>query len=167
MASVPRDQTQAARAAALRALAMRPLTAAELRKRLERRFETAAVDEVVRDLLERHLVDDAAYAAAWRGNRERNGPRSAALIHRELLQRGVADDVATAAVDGMDDWAAAAQAARTQLSRLRGLDQQTFTRRLGNYLLRRGFSAGIARRIIESVSAEAVSTGIRTMSAPR
>jgi len=150
-----RNELERARAAALRALSSRPYSAAQLASKLKARFGDEAVAAALAEMTARRLLDDAAFAKAWRQSREHARPRSAGLVRRELEQRGVSRAVAEAAVAGMDDDATAEQAARSQLRRLAGLDRETFTRRLGSYLLRRGYGQAVAYRTVRRLLAEA------------
>ena len=150
---MPRQQhisePQRAYEAALRFLSYRPRSSQEVRRRLASRFTPEAVQETVRRLEEHGFLDDAAFAAFWRQSREAHRPRSTALIRRELMQKGVPRDVAEAAVTGLDDEHSAYRAAKRRERALRGLDEATFRRRLGDYLRRRGFSFGVAHGVVE------------------
>ncbi len=150
---MPRQQhisePQRAYEAALRFLSSRPRSSQEVRRRLASRFTPEAVQETVRRLEEHGFLDDAAFAAFWRQSREAHRPRSTALIRRELMQKGVPRDVAEAAVTGLDDEHSAYRAAKRRERALRGLDEATFRRRLGDYLRRRGFSFGVAHGVVE------------------
>ncbi len=135
--------------AGLRFLAYRPRSRQEVRQRLARRFSADVVQEAVARLEERDYLNDAAFARFWRDSREAHRPRSAALIRRELQQRGVARELAEDAVAGLDDDDSAYRAGRRRLRTQQGVDETTFRRRLGDYLRRRGFSGGVARRTVE------------------
>ena len=156
-----KDQ-QAARLAALRALTVRPRSVAELRQRLERRFDEAAVEPVLRKLTDQGLLNDDAFAEAWRQSREHSRPRAAALVRRELLQHGVQAEVADRAVDGMDDEGAAQRAARGYMRRWQQSDPQRSRQRMWAYLMRRGFGADATSHAIQAVAPgrDAESTGI-------
>ena len=91
-------------------------------------------------LKESGLLDDAAFARAWRNSRERHAPRSRFLIRRELAQRGVAGEVAEKALQGLDEEAMARRVGAKFLRRLAGLDRRTFNARMMGYLRRRGFN---------------------------
>ncbi len=132
----------------MRALARRPHTAAELHDKLRRRFDSATADVVTQKLLAEGLLDDTAFAVAWRSSRERHRPRSAALVRQELVSHGVPVETASQAVEGMDDDALAIQAAQAHMRSLDRLDEQTFIRRLAAYLGRRGFGAPVVRRTV-------------------
>ena len=145
---------QAARDLALRSLAVRPRTVAELSQRLKARFGEVVIRTVVQELQAQGLLDDAAFAEAWRHSRERLRPRSAALVRRELIQRGVAPELADDAVTDMDDADAAERVARKQWGRLSALDRISFRRRMWGHLSRRGFSASVVQSTIRSLERE-------------
>jgi len=145
---------EAAWTAALRALAVRPRSVTDLSRRLQRRFDEETVLQVVRELQERGLLDDAAFAAAWRYSREQSKPRSSAMVRRELLVQGVERSVANAAVAGMDDEEAAHQAARKYARRLAGLDERRSTQRMRAYLGRRGFASDVVHRTLRWAAEE-------------
>ncbi|MBI4203030.1 MAG: regulatory protein RecX [Chloroflexi bacterium] len=137
--------------AALRLLAYRPRTQRELAQRLGRRFSGEAVQTALARLQERGYIDDDAYAREWRRSREERRPRSAALVRRELLERGVPQEMAEAAVEGMDDGDNALRAAQRHLNRVVSLDYPVFYRRLTAYLRRRGFPQDVVRHTVQRV----------------
>ncbi len=119
-------------------LAVRGLPAVELRRRLARRYEPTAVDAALRALEGSPFLDDRAWASAYvAGTRGRE--RSTALLRRELRAKGVSMLDAAAAVEEHDDQAAALAAARRRVRALRDLEPAVRTRRLRDYLSRRGF----------------------------
>lgn len=138
--------------AALRLLAGRPRSVAEVRQRLRRR---GAADqeaaEVIARLREEGLLDDAAFAAYWRENREAFRPRGRRLLQAELRQKGVEAEVARAALAGLDE---EEQAYRAGLRRARSLvaeDEALFRRRLEGHLRRRGFGYGAVAVVLERI----------------
>ncbi len=151
---IPEDER--AYGAGLRLLSYRPRSRDEVRQRLARRFTTEAVNQALARLMEQGYLDDAAFARFWRENREAHRPRGVFLIKRELLQRGVARGVVEAATEGMDDGDSAYRAGLGRLRAMRGLDEATFRRRLGDYLRRRGFPHGVAQRTVQRLWEERV-----------
>ena len=135
------DQGAAASATrdALRLLAYRARSQAEVRRRLEHRYPSQVVDQVIAQLLERRYLDDAAFARDWRRRREQHRPRSQTVIRRELLQLGIDAELIREALDGFDAAANAHRAAQTFARRLAGGDYSNFRRRVWSYLQRRGF----------------------------
>ena len=149
-------EDERAYSAGLRLLSYRPRSRAEVSQRLARKFTTEAVNRALARLVEHGYLDDAAFARFWRENRETHRPRSAFLIKRELLQRGVARDVAETATEGVDDGETAYRAGLGRLRVLRGLDEATFHRRMGDYLRRRGFSYSVTRSTVQRLWEERV-----------
>jgi regulatory protein len=127
---------------AVRFLAQRPRSEYEVRQRLRRAGTEAAVVETVLAQLRGHrLLDDRAFAEYWVEQRRTFRPRGARLLRAELAQRGVARQQADEVTTPLDACAVddAYRAARKRALRLQGLDQFTFTTRLGQWLARRGF----------------------------
>ncbi len=148
------QELDSARKAALRGLAVRPRSMAEMQTRLRRRYGQGIAHAVVGELHERGLLDDAAFAEAWRDSRDRSRPRSAALVRRELLSRGVDRAAADAAVADMDDAVSAERVAQKEMGRCATLEPREVRRRLEAALRRRGYGYRViestVRRILET-----------------
>ena len=134
---------------ALRLLSHRPLSRAEMRRRLCRRFGPDEVEIAIATLEDRGLLDDQAFAKLWTEQRQRNRPRGVSAIRWELLRMGVAREVADEALEGIDEEEMALRAARKIQSRLDLADHNSFRGTLAGYLRRRGFAADTVRRTIE------------------
>jgi len=134
--------------AALRLLSYRPRSEAEIRARLSRRFEGEIIGRVLLQLKARRMVDDAAFAQFWRENRESFSPRSKRLLKLELKQKGIDHEVVDEVLEGIDDEENAYRAAKRR-GRTLERDYETFRRKLGAFLGRRGFSYGVINRTIE------------------
>jgi len=146
------DERQQAHDAALRLLAYRPRSEAELRSRLGRRgLPPAVVQETVDRLLEQGLLSDDAFARYWVEARQQSSPRGHRLLRQELAAKGVAVDTARQAVVAVAEDEAARRAAEKKARSLRALDYATFRRRLGQFLLRRGFPYETARALVEEL----------------
>ena len=142
---------QRASSVALRFIAYRPRSEAEVRRRLRLRFPTHLVDRVVADLVERSLIDDDEFARTWRDYRGRLSPRSAAAIRRELLAKGVSRDTAQEAVGDLDDVDGALRAGRKFARRLEHARYPDFRRKLWAHLQRRGFGTSVARHTVSKI----------------
>ena len=144
------DQLQRCLGAAYRYLGYRPRSESELRERMQRRgFAAETVDAAITRLKEQQLLDDEAFAQFWRENRESFGPRSQWLTGLELKRMGVMNGVIEQAVAGMDDEENAYRAALQKTRRWTPADYQSFRRRLGDYLRRRGFKYEVISHIVE------------------
>ena len=136
--------------AACHYLSYRPRSESEIRERLRQRgFSGDSVEAVIAKLKEQGVVDDMAFAQFWKDNRESFSPRSQWLTKLELRRKGLGDDIIDQVVAGVDDNNSAYRAA---LGKARGLlrsDYQSFRRRLGEYLKRRGFGYEVIRHTVE------------------
>ena len=143
---------------ALTFLARRPRTERELRAALAKQIEdTEVVDHAVERMRALGYLDDAAWAKSYVGSgRARDRGRS--LLKMELQQRGVPDTLARDAVEAHDEAAAALDAARKRARSLRDVEEPRRTRRLHDFLRRRGFPDNIAREAARSALAEAGET---------
>lgn len=143
--------------AAVRFLTPRPRSRAEVRRRLLRphpKRSTPTPDAVERilDRLEQlGLLSDRDFADFWVENRERFSPRSARALSQELRQRGVDRETVDSVADPERDEERALAAGRQKLRSLAGADYETFRSRLGSFLMRRGFSYGIARSALRQL----------------
>ncbi|NQT30783.1 MAG: RecX family transcriptional regulator [Deltaproteobacteria bacterium] len=138
--------------AAFRFLSYRPRSEAELRQRLQRRgFDGDNVAAVLARLKERGLADDLAFAQFWKDNRQSFSPRSQWLTRLELRQKGIAQEIIDRVAAQVDDEDCAYRAAVSKARRLSTADYENFSRRLGEYLKRRGFSYGLIKPTVERV----------------
>ena len=136
---------------ALNLISYRQRTERELRERLAERFDHEVVHRAIDHLKDQGLVDDEAFARAWSDSRTRNSPRSARALVREMTGKGVARQLADAAVSNLDDEETARMAAVKFARRLAGADYEQFHRRLWQHLQRRGYSGSVARRAVSEL----------------
>ena len=146
------DPVQRARDVCLRLLTARPRTRAELRDALLRKeFEEDVADQVLGRLDEVGLVDDAAFAEMWVRSRHAYQGLGRRALAAELRRKGVADDVAADAVATVDSDAEEERARHLVRKRLRSLtaaDEAARVRKLVGMLARRGYSEGLAFRVV-------------------
>jgi regulatory protein len=136
--------------AATHCLSYRPRSESEIRERLHRRgFDEDSIEAVITRLKKQGLVDDVAFAQFWKDNRESFSPRSQWLTKLELRRKGVADGIIDGVVDEINDDDSAYRAAQSKARSLNMSDYQSFRRRLGEYLKRRGFGYGVINHTVE------------------
>ena len=146
--------------AALRYLEARPRSTAEVRARLLRKdFAPEAIEAALGRLNELELLDDTAFARFWVENRQANRPRGVSALRDELRRKGVETDVAAAILSDTaltgDEAASAWKLARAALRKYAdSRDRKAFSRRMGSYLQRRGFSFELIRPILDQLWAE-------------
>jgi regulatory protein len=145
---------------AVRFLSYRPRSTAEVRQNLEKKDYTPAIVEAAMERLE-HLgyVDDMAFARFWLENRSTFKPRGAMALRYELRQKGIGDAIIDQVLDDLDEDDGAYRAASEKARRLRGSDRETFRRKLGGFLQRRGFGFETCRNVIDQIEIELAETG--------
>ena len=141
----------------LRSTQARPQTAAEIRTKLERRFDDIEVVEAaLQQLLAAGAIDDAAYARAWVEDRGRHRGYGVARLRRELTGRGVAEEIIEGALEALEDRDELATALELARKRARSLpaslEPDAVARRLHGYLLRRGYNQGLSNKVAIDVS---------------
>ncbi|MEV7807826.1 recombination regulator RecX [Microbispora sp. NPDC088329] len=155
----PADPEAVARAICLRLLTMAPKTRAQLADALRKRD---VPDEAANAVLERFsevgLIDDEAFAAAWVSSRHAGRGLARRALAQELRQRGVAEETVKDAVGRLDP-DEEAETARTlverKLAATRGVEPRARMRRLVGMLARKGYSPGLAFRVVrEAIEAE-------------
>ncbi|MBI1885114.1 MAG: RecX family transcriptional regulator [Chloroflexi bacterium] len=142
------DARQQALNSALRLLSYRPRSEAELRLRLARKGAAAAlVDETLARLRSLGLLDDGAFARYWVESRQQLSPRGRRLLWRELTAKGVDRETVQEAVASLDDAEAAYRAGEKRARTLKALEFPEFRRRLGDFLIRRGFDYDVVAEV--------------------
>lgn len=127
--------------AALHFLEYRSRSEGELRRHLlnKRKFNIKSVDRCMDKLKEVQLIDDKAFAELWIQDRLSYKHRSKLMIKRELLQKGVDNDIASRVTDDIDDVDGAYKAGLKKAKLLRNFEYREFYKRLAAYLGRRGY----------------------------
>lgn len=140
----------------LRLLSFRGRSEREMRQRFQQRGAAPDLIETALERLKRGgLVDDEAFAQAWVESRRRASPRGDRLLQRELSQKGVARNTIDAALESdVDEPALARQAAIKKARALASVPEPLFTRRLSEFLVRRGFEYEVVASVVRELAAE-------------
>lgn len=153
-----RDLTWQAREAALRLLAVRPRSAAELARRLRLKGYAPEIgEEVIGRLRELGMIDDAAFAGTLVRDHVRLRPQGARRLANELRSKGVDDETARAAIretmagEQTDERELARRAAEKWRPRA-GEDPARARRRLHGFLARRGFDGEVIREVLDEAA---------------
>ncbi|WP_437307351.1 regulatory protein RecX [Sorangium sp. So ce388] len=143
---------------ALRLLSFRARSARELEKRLIEKGEPREhVTAAIQRLCANGLLDDARFAEAKARSGIVGKPRSRRRIEQDLARKGVARDVADAAIrqvmadEGTDELAVAERAARKKLRTLARLDPAAQRQKLYAFLARQGYAPDVVRRALRAV----------------
>jgi regulatory protein len=151
--SPPADPVQQAKEICLRLLTVRPRTRLELAQALARKgIEDDVVEQVLSRFDEVGLVDDAAFADVWVRSRHNLQGLSRRALAMELRRKGVADESAAEALATVDTEAEEERARQLVRKRLRALgsaDEAAKIRKLVGMLARKGYSQGLAYRVVK------------------
>lgn len=138
-----RDEVEVAFNQALNLLSHRSRSVAEMTRYLEGKgYAPGTLTAVLAQLEEEGLLNDDRFAREWIENRSTFRPRSQSQLRAELRFKGLEESSIDSALEesGVDDAALAMAAARKQAHRYLSSDYETYRKKLGNALLRRGFS---------------------------
>jgi regulatory protein len=140
----------------LRLLTARARTRAELEGQLAKRGYPDEVSQRVLDRLAQvGLVNDEDFAEQWIRSRRANAGKGKRALASELRNKGVANDVITAALADIDAGAERQRAEQLVRDRLRREkladdDDSKIARRLVGMLARRGYSQSMAFDVVTS-----------------
>ncbi len=136
----------------MNALARRGMSAEEMGDYLAKRdFDESDIELECERLLGVGLLDDFALAETLiRQLRDRKGLGRSALV-AELRRRKLDPEAIDAALEDLDDdeLARATELAVKRAPQVRTLDDQTARRRLGAFLMRKGYSGGIVQSAVD------------------
>lgn len=152
-----RDRLEQAHETALRFLSYRPRSEREVADYLRRKgFDAPTVEAELERLRRVGLVDDRAFAQFWVENRTAFRPRSRRALQAELRRKGIPSAIIQEVLQeaSPDERTLALRLARERARRLRGVDPLTLRRRLGGYLLRRGFDGELVMEVLRALEAE-------------
>jgi regulatory protein len=152
------DPESVARAIALRLLERQPRTRAELERAMARRDVPEDVAAAILDrFAEVGLIDDAAFAQAWVDSRHRGRGLARRALSAELRRRGVDDATvraAVATVSADDEQTAARALVERKLRTMTNVPYDAKLRRLVGMLGRKGFSQGLAMKVVREALRE-------------
>jgi len=146
------DEIEVAHEYALNFLSYRPRSVAEVRKRMaERKYSEQTIEQVIERLIAAGLLDDLSFARFWVANREQSAPRGKRALQYELRQKGVAKTAISEAITEIDEDDAAYRAALPVARRNARLDERMFIKRVGDFLMRRGFDYSTVRDVAKQL----------------
>ena len=146
-----RDAGQRAYLRAVRFLAARPRSTAEVRRRLRASgIEDEPAALTIERLGQEGLLDDAQFATYWVGQRQAFRPRGPRALRYELRSRGVSPEAMTPAIAAAADEQeeGAYRAALREARRQGSASEHDFTLALRTYLARRGFDFSVSRKAV-------------------
>ncbi|MER7691315.1 recombination regulator RecX [Streptomyces sp. NPDC097610] len=154
----PADPAERARAICLRLLTGTPRTRKQLADALRKReIPDDVADEVLSRFEEVGLINDGAFADAWVESRHHGRGLARRALARELRTKGVDStliDEAVGQLDSEQEEATARELVARKLRSTRGLDRDKRLRRLAGMLARKGYSEGMALRVVRQALEE-------------
>ncbi|MGW4638738.1 recombination regulator RecX [Sphaerisporangium sp. NPDC004334] len=146
------DPQAVARAVCLRLLTLAPRTRAQLADALRKRdIPDEAAEAVLARFSDVGLIDDEAFAEAWVTSRHAGRGLARRALAAELRTRGVDEETVRDAVDQLDpdqELETARRLVARKLSGTRHLEPAARVRRLAGMLARKGYSGGLAYRVV-------------------
>ena len=144
-----------ARVAALRFLKIRPRSVGELKEKLKNKnFSREEIEATIEYLTEIKLLDDRAFTKSWIAYRL-SRPFGFRRIYSELSSKGVAKEIIEEAIAQAKGQYAETdvilELARRRWSRLSGIDLQKKKKRVGDFLLRRGFPMDAVIKVLRKL----------------
>ncbi|MDP3730561.1 MAG: regulatory protein RecX [Candidatus Omnitrophota bacterium] len=137
-------------------LRMRPRSVYEIRNRLKLKgYADALIEDVVASLERTGDLNDEKFARFWVESRMHMNPAGDVVLKHELKRNGVSDDIIEAVLtekaEKYDEYELALSMAKDRFERLKKLDRRKATKRIYDFLLRRGFKYDNIRRVVESL----------------
>lgn len=133
-------------------LSYRARSESEIRKNLRKHeIPEGVIEETIARLRQDGLANDDQFARAWVENRAVFRPRSRRMMAMELRQKGLDEEIASAALEEVDDEALAYEAAQKKSTRFKELEWQDFRKKLSEFLARRGFSYAVIAPVVTKV----------------
>ncbi|MFD7131533.1 recombination regulator RecX [Streptomyces sp. NPDC059894] len=152
------DPAERARAICLRLLTGTPRTRKQLADALSKReIPDDVAEEVLSRFEEVGLINDSAFADAWVESRHHGRGLARRALAQELRTKGVDSTLIDEAVSQLDserEEATARELVDRKLRSTRGLDRDRRLRRLAGMLARKGYSQGMALRVVRQALEE-------------
>lgn len=126
-----------------------------IRQKLTKSHTTApeVEERVLLRLGELDYVNDEKFCAWWLSQRQGSKPKGIRLIRAELREKGVARELIdkVLSLSASDERALAHRAVHKKRETWRQLPLLARKKKLGDYLLRRGFSPDVVRGVVDDV----------------
>ncbi|AHV97788.1 regulatory protein RecX [Paenibacillus sabinae] len=148
------DERQRAYVEGLRYLERKPRTRMEMARRLrQKEIGEELIDEVLERLRRERLIDDSQYAKQWAEQRVTGHRKGKLWVRHELRGKGIDKSVIAEALDGISidqERQSALELGRKKWNAVKG-EPSDKRRKTGAFLMRRGFSGGIVRSVLNTL----------------
>jgi regulatory protein len=141
-------------------LSYRARSESEIRQNLNKHeFSQDVIEQTLARLRENQLVNDKQFADAWVENRSTFRPRSRRALQMELRQKGLSDEAAQSALEGLDEETLAYEAGLKKARRLQSEEWSEFRKKLSEHLARRGFPYSVIATVVSRIWKETHTEG--------
>lgn len=149
MSTIDEDKTsEEGFATAVKYISYRPRTEQETRERLLKRYSAHTVEAIITRCHDNNFLNDQKFSELWVESRINSKPKSAFMIRRELISKGVSQQIAEEAVQSVDDNVNALSAADKKTRSINHLPRDKFIKKLTDHLLRKGFGRDVIRETV-------------------
>ena len=137
-------------------LRQRPRSVYEIRNRLKLKgYDDDLIEDIVVSLERTGGLNDEKFAKIWVESRMHTNPAGDVVLKHELKGKGVSDSIIEAALNEKagkyDEYELALSMAKDRFERFKKLDRRKATKRIYDFLLRRGFKYDNIRRVVENL----------------
>ena len=157
-------QTKQAFITCLRLLAASPKSGQELRKRLaDKGFSVESIDQALHDLRTQGVLDDTLYAKDLMARLTLGKCVGRHKVAFELKRHGISKQISDDLLETLsieDETERALEQARVKWAGWSQLDPQKRTKRLYDFLIRKGYDFQVAQDILQKLSKEPASDEI-------
>lgn len=138
-------------------LRVRPRSEFEITQRLKLKgYGDSTIADVTGDLKRAGELDDGKFARFWVDSRMHLNPVGDVVLTHELKTKGVSDSIIEATLKDkaktVDEYKVAFSMASERFERFKKIDRRKATKRVYDFLLRRGFKYDTVRKIIEEIT---------------
>jgi len=146
------DDRERAYQQAMLFLSYRARSESEIRQNLSKHeIQQDVIEQTLARLRENQIADDKQFARAWVDNRNTFRPRSRRALQMELRQKGLSDEAAQSALEGLDEEALAYEAGLKKARRLQSEEWSEFRKKLSEHLARRGFPYSVIASAVSRI----------------
>ena len=156
------EEFRSAKQSALRSLARSMRSEKEIREKLKnKKFHTEIIEEVILELRERDFLNDERFAKTFVADTSQRKNVGTRLLQQQLFRKGIAKQFIEESLKDVpveQEMELALALAKKKKSQLNGsskkLEQIQKKKRIGDLLLRRGFSSSITLKVLKQVLEE-------------
>ena len=139
---------------AIRILSYRDRSEKEMRDKLsEAKYDDAIIEFVIAELKRLNLINDKNFAQLFARTKMANKPMGKFLLKRELLQKGLSEEIIEGVIEKIyqekDEYQIAFEIAARRKRQYKNIDEKKAKKKISDLLARRGFSWDVISHVLE------------------